>query len=523
MTLSRHAILICLCLSLAQSVTTAATDDQPAQSKRPNIVIVLADDLGYGDLGCYGHSKIKTPNIDRFAAEGLKLTDCYAAAANCSPSRAGLMTGRTPFRVGIFNWIPVYSPMHMQRSEITMATLLRNAGYDTCHVGKWHLSGDLLAGRTPFVKADGSPLVDTKGKPTGEIAANIASQPQPWDHGFSHWFATQNNALPNHRNPVNFVRNGQPVGPLTGYSAELVADEAEDWLESRANSPNPFFLFVCFHEPHEPIASDKRFADLYSSDNPSLSAHHGNVSQLDHGFGKLLATLDRLKLRDNTFILFTSDNGPAITGIHPHGSSGPLRDKKGSMYEGGIRVPGLIQWPGHVKPGTVSDQAVSGVDALPTVCEIAGVPLPVDRTLDGASFLPVLDEQPVKRNKPLYWQFNRSRGDIKVAIRDGAWKLCARLTTPTPRPSGGITAEEMTALKTAELTEFELYHLSTDTAETTDVRNEHPQLFAELKQKMQTLYKDVQQEAPTWPDWNWPRYEAHHIEWPDYWLNRRRK
>ena len=148
-------------------------------NKRPNFVIVLCDDLGYGDLACYGHEVIQTPNLDRFAKEGLKLTSCYAAHPNCSPSRTGMMTGRTPMRVGIHNWIPMLSPMHVRKREITVATLLRQAGYATCLVGKWHLNGRF----------------------------NLPGQPQPSDHGFDHWFATQNNALPSHENPDNFVRN----------------------------------------------------------------------------------------------------------------------------------------------------------------------------------------------------------------------------------------------------------------------------------------------------------------------------
>ena len=267
---------------------------------RPNIVVVLADDLGYGDLACYGADALHTPRIDEFAANGLRLTNCYAAHPNCSPSRAGMMTGRTPFRVGIFNWIPMYSPMHVKRSEVTIATLLRNAGYDTCHVGKWHLNGDF----------------------------NLPSQPQPSDHGFNHWFSTQNNALPNHRNPDNFVRNGQAVGQLTGYSAELVTREAVHWLQHSRDTTKPFFLFACYHEPHEPIASSKTYTDLYPSDDPSLSAHHGNISQLDAGFGALLDGLDKLKLRQNTFIFFTSDNGPAITGI-PTRFSRPVARQEG--------------------------------------------------------------------------------------------------------------------------------------------------------------------------------------------------
>ena len=156
----------------------------------PNILIVLADDLGYGDLGCYGNQIVKTPNLDQFAREGMRFTDCYAAAANCSPSRTGLMTGRTPTRVGVHNWIPMLSPMHVPKDEITIATLLRNGGYDTAHTGKWHLNGWF----------------------------NLPGQPQPNDHGFNHWFSVQNNGLPNHKNPWNFVRNGTPLGTIKGLS-----------------------------------------------------------------------------------------------------------------------------------------------------------------------------------------------------------------------------------------------------------------------------------------------------------------
>lgn len=475
------------------SLSSACLADSPTQSGRPNIVVVLADDLGYGDLGCYGHPRIRTPHLDRFAAGGLKLTNCYAAHPNCSPSRAGLMTGRTPFRIGIYNWIPMFSPMHVRRSEITVATLLRNAGYDTCHTGKWHLNGDF----------------------------NLPSQPQPWDHGFRHWFSTQNNALPNHRNPNNFVRNGKPVGELKGYAAELVAAEAVRWLRDDRDASKPFFLFVCFHEPHEPIASAKRFTDLYPSDDPSYSAHHGNVSQLDHGFGLLVDALEDLKLRENTFVFFTSDNGPAITGIHPHGSSGPLRSKKGFVYEGGIRVPGMIQWPGHVKPGSVSDEPVSGVDLLPTLCAIADVKTPASVTLDGASFLPVLAGDSVKRSKPLYWQFNRTRGEMKVAIREGNWKLMARLDQPDLKPSGGIEKGEMEYIKSARLTGFELYELSQDIAEATELSAVRPDRFERMKSRMLEMYQEVQDDAPIWPAWEWPRYESERIQWPAYRRRRR--
>lgn len=459
----------------------------PAE-QRPNFVIVLADDLGYGDLACYGHPRIQTPHLDRFASGGLRLTSCYAAAPNCSPSRTGLMTGRTPFRVGIYNWIPMFSPMHVRRREITVATLLRNAGYDTCHVGKWHLNGDF----------------------------NLPSQPQPWDHGFSHWFSTQNNALPNHHNPDNFVRNGRPVGKLDGYSAELVADEAIDWLRRLRDPSKPFFLFACFHEPHEPIATDRRFADLYPSDDPSLSAHHGNVSQMDDAFGRIVAELDAAKLRENTLVFFTSDNGPAMTRIHPHGSAGPLRDKKGSLYEGGIRVPGIVQWPDHVTPGTTSDTPVCGVDLLPTLCEIAGIEVPEDRELDGTSITGLFRGQPVERRRPLYWQFNRAHSDVKVAVRDGDWKLLAGLTGPAMKPSAGIEPGDMQAMKAAELANFELYNLKDDIAEAHDVYDANPQVAGRLRAQMEQIYRQVRDEGPIWPDWEFARYEGGRIEWPAY-------
>jgi len=349
---SRCALGLVIALTFIVSISSTAFASNGAQpSERPNFVIVLCDDLGYGDLACYGHPVIQTPNLDRFAAEGMRLTSCYAAAANCSPARTGMMTGRTPFRVGIHNWIPMFSPMHVRREEITVATLLRDRGYTTCHAGKWHLNGRF----------------------------NLPGQPQPSDHGFDHWFSTQNNALPNHHNPDNFVRNGKPAGLLEGYSAQLVADEAIHWLRDLRDTAKPFFLFVCFHEPHEPIATDKRFADLYPSPGlPTRAAHHGNVTQMDHAFGRLMKAIDELNLRDNLLVFFTSDNGPAITNRHPHGSAGPLREKKGHVYEGGIRVPGIIRWPGCTNPGTTCDEPVSGVDVLPTFCEIAGIVPPAD-------------------------------------------------------------------------------------------------------------------------------------------------
>lgn len=473
--------------SLALSSTALFAADQPA---RPNFVIVLADDLGYGDLACYGHPTIQTPNIDQFASEGLRLTSCYAAHPNCSPSRTGLMTGRNPFRVGVHDWIPYESPIHVRKREITIASLLRQAGYDTAQVGKWHMNG----------------------------LFNRPGQPQPPDHGFNYWFSTQNNALPNHHNPENFVRNAKRVGKLEGYAGPLVAKEAIHWLNDVRDEEKPFFLYVCFHEPHEPIATDPKYAKLYPSDDPSFSAHHGNITQMDAAFGKVMKALDELKLRDNTFVLFTSDNGPAITGVHPHGSAGPLRDKKSYLYEGGIRVPGIIRWPGHVKPGTTSDTPVSGVDLLPTLCAITDVPVPDDRAIDGTNILPVLKGKPIKRETPLYWQFNRARGEPKVAMRIGDWKILATLKGLPEKKTVDITPGEMKALKSAELDTFELYNLREDIGETNDLAQENPEKLKEMIAKLRPLYLEIREETPTWPVWIRAEHEKWPIpiEWPDY-------
>ena len=175
--------LLCLLMAFALPAVLSAKE---SKKDRPNFVVILCDDLGYGDLACYGHPHIKTPHLDKLATQGMRLTSCYAAAPVCSPSRAGMLTGRTPNRSGVYNWIPGNHVMHLRKDEVTVAAMLKNSGYDTAHVGKWHCNGKF----------------------------NSPAQPQPGDHGFNHWFATQNNAAPSHKNPRNFVRNGKSVGPM---------------------------------------------------------------------------------------------------------------------------------------------------------------------------------------------------------------------------------------------------------------------------------------------------------------------
>jgi arylsulfatase A len=471
------------------SHSSVALADDPSQPKRhPNFLVILADDLGWGDLACFGHPVVKTPHLDRLASQGIKLTSCYSAGANCSPSRAGLMTGRTPYRVGIHHQIPMLSPVHLRSSEITIARLLSDAGYATCHAGKWHLNGMF----------------------------NLPGQPQPSDHGFAHWFSTQNNSLPNHLNPYNFVRDRIPVGPQSGYASQLVADEAIRWLRDGRKAQAPFFLYVCFHEPHEPIRSAPEFEVLYNfPDDPSRVAHHANISQMDHACGRLLTTLDELGVADDTVVWFTSDNGPERTKWHNTGSTGGLREYKGNVYEGGIRVPGIVRWPRHAAPGSTSDTPVCGTDFLPTAAAIAGVEAPADRTLDGMNIAPLLEGKPLARTRPLYWQFNYAHSRPCLALRDGDWKVIATLDQRPPR-SVDITEESNYALKHAEPAEFELYNLRDDIGETTNLAEREPAKLASMTAALKEYFYDVRRETPTWPLWDDAKYEGERIEWPAY-------
>ena len=414
---------------------------------RPNIVLVLCDDLGYGDLQCFGSPKIKTPNLDKFAGEGLKLTSCYASAPVCSPSRSGLLTGRTPNRAGIYDWIPDGSQMHLRKEEVTVAQILKDAGYATCHIGKWHCNGRF----------------------------NSPDQPQPGDQGFDYWMSTQNNAAPSHHNPINFVRNGKAAGKMEGYSSGLIVDEALGWLH-QLPADKPFCLFVWFHSPHEPIATAAEFTARYKDGTkPKEAEYYGNIAQMDAEFGRLIDTLDAMKLRDNTFVMFTSDNGPEYRAEHPFGSAGPLRGKKLHMYEGGIRVPGIVRYPGHTTAGQTSDEPINNTDFLPTFCALAGGKLP-ERKLDGVNFLPALEGKPLTRPVPLYWQYNAALGGPKVALREGDWKILAD----------------------GALKKFELYNLKTDIAESNDLAEKEPAKLKSLQEKLLALHAEVKAEGPVW-------------------------
>ena len=414
-----------------------------AQSERPNIVVFVADDMGWGDSGTYGHELIQTPNMDRLAAQGVKFTQCYSACGVCSPSRSAILTGRTPYRNGVWRHLSGIHEAHLRESEITYPELLQEIGYETCHVGKWHLNS-----RQHF---------------------NEPGHPQPGDHGYDYWMITHNNASPSHRNPDNFVRNGEPVGELEGYSAQLVAAEAARWLKDIRDPAKPFVLSVWVHEPHSPIATDSRFQSLYG--DHENSKYMGNISQMDHALGMVMDVLDEQGVADNTFLFFTSDNGPVP---NYGGTTGGLRGVKRSEYEGGIRVPGIARWPGQIKPGTMSDVPVIGTDLFATALDLVGLPLPQDRTIDGVSMRPAFAGQPLERPVPLFWRTHVSRGGERVAVRVGDWK---------------VVGNDL-------LTKFELYHVQEDWQEKHDLAAAMPEKTAEMKAILLEVWAGIVEEGP---------------------------
>jgi arylsulfatase A-like enzyme len=455
---------LALVLFLCTSPGASFADAQTARPRPPNILLIVADDLGYGDLGSYGHHSLKTPALDRLAREGLRFTTYYAASPLCSPSRAAMLTGRTPFRTGIESWIPAGTAVQLGPREITLATLLKGRGYETYLSGKWHLNGGL----------------DVKG------------HTQPRDHGFDHALAFHAFAIPNHRNPENFFLDGKPRGRLEGYAAQIVVDQAVSWLEARSHEA-PFFFYVAFAEPHGTIASPEFFTDLYSAftrGRPEPFANGGtvptnlaargpgeyyaNVTHMDFQIGRLLEALDRLGLRDETVVVFTSDNGPVTEDwrhwyeVNLYGSTGGLRGRKADLYDGGIRVPAIVRWPGHVAPGTETAVPVIGYDLLPTLASLAGVAVPADRAIDGEDVSTVLRAEAFRRKRPLFWEFEDDQG-FHYALRDGDWKLMTDRTFERRR----------------------LYDLARDRFEVEDQTAEQPAVGTALLERLKRLAADV--------------------------------
>lgn len=422
------------CLLLVGLLSWAVVVD--AHAEAPNIVIVLADDLGYGDLGCYGHPTIRTPNLDRMAAEGMKLTQFYAWAY-CSPSRAALLTGRLPVRSGLNRVLGARSTGGIPDSERTLAAALKARGYATMCIGKWHL---------------------------GHLPRYL-----PTRHGFDHYFG-----IP-YSNDMDRVTAQEPPIPLMRDEAIVeqpaaqetltvrYTDEAVRFIRDRAEAArggHPFFLYLPHTFPHVPLHASEAFR------GKSPRGLYGDVvEELDAGVGRILGALRDARLAEDTLVIFTSDNGPWLSKHLDGGSAGLLREGKGTNWEGGVRVPFLAWWPGTIAPGRVALDLASELDLFATCVELAGGGPTGDRPTDSRSLVPLLKGTGRGDRTEVFFYYD----DQVTAVRQGPWKLHVR----TVEASSGRTT---TQVQSPPL----LFHLERDPSERFDVAAEHPDVVARL-------------------------------------------
>ncbi len=427
--------------------------------KKPNIIWIMADDLGYGDLGCYGQKQIQTPSLDKMAAEGVRFTDVYAGSTVCAPSRCALMTG---YHMG-HALVRGNGRVPLRPQDVTVAELLKQAGYATGIVGKWGL---------------------------GEAGSTGIPTKQGFDYWFGYlnqrhahnywpaflWRNEQKVMLPNEVNHTIGGRDRSPGGVATkrvAYSHDLFATEALAFVEK--HKAGPFFLYLALTIPHannEAGREGMEVPDLgpYADKDwpPAQKGTAAMITRMDRDIGRLFALLKKLGLDDDTIVFFTSDNGPHREGgNNPNffDSNGPLRGIKRDLYEGGIRVPMLVRWPGKTKPGRVCDEPWAFWDFLPTACELAGVAPP--KGIDGISIVPsIIGEAQRQRHEYLYWEF--FEGAYKQAVRIGRWKG-VRFGTREP---------------------LELYDLSADIGETKNIAGEHPDIVKQIEQIMATARTD---------------------------------
>jgi len=442
-------------LSLAAALLTAAagqsaaqTSPAPQATSPPNIVIILADDLGYGDLGVYGHPLIKTPRLDRLASEGLKLTSFYASAPVCSASRYSLLTGRYAIRAGINGALMPESKTGLGAGETTIADILKSAGYRTGMVGKWHL-----------------------GNKPGFF---------PTEHGFDSYFGllySNDMIRPWVQTdvPMRLYRGAQELPGEVDNAAltERYTEEALAFI--RENKGRPFFLYLAHSMPHVPLGVSPRFAGR------SANGRYGDVIEtIDWSTGRVLDALREAGVERNTLVIFTSDNGPWMDMpprmlVEPRivrtdaGSAGPLRGSKGTSWEGGTRVPFLARWPGRIPAGAASADLAKTLDILPTIAGIAGAPMPVGRVIDGQDIRAFLEG---KGPSPDEWFFYYNSGGRLEGVRDRRWKL--HLTFPEK-------GEPVT----------ELFDLLVDPSERWDVAADHADIVARLNARMKQFAAEV--------------------------------
>ncbi len=366
-----------------------------AGQTRPNVLVIFTDDQGSIDLNCYGAKDLQTPHLDRLAKRGVRFTQFYSAAPVCSPSRAGLMTGRVPQRAGVpGNVSSEHGKAGMPTEQVTMAEMMKAAGYRTGHVGKWHL------GYTKDTMPNGQGFDESFGHMGGCI------------DNYSHFFYW------NGPNRHDLWKNGEEIYRDGEFFPDLMVKECQKFLANHRQTP--FFLYWAINVPHYPLQGTNEWRNRYQSLPNPRREYAAFVSTMDDKIGQVLATLDQLKLRDNTIVIFQSDHGHSteVRTFGGGGNAGPYRGAKFSLFEGGIRVPAIISWPGHVPENQVRTQLGTGCDWFPTIAALCNIELP-NRKLDGKNLAPVIQSAKAKSpHEMFHWQSGN-----QWAVRMGDWKL----------------------------------------------------------------------------------------------------
>lgn len=437
-----------------------AVSVQAAETRRPNVVLIMADDQGWGDTGYNGHPQLKTPNLDSLAASGLRMDRFYTGHFNCSPTRASVMTGRHPHRMGTFG---PGSPIRAQ--EITVAKALQAAGYATGHFGKWHLNGK-----------NGDK--NTKAVPGRAI---LADDPlSPGKMGFDTWVSADNFF---DLDPV-LGRQGIPE-KFQGEGSDIVTDEALKFIRAQGAAQKPFLAVVWFgnpHVPHEALAADKA---AYSGLPESEQNYYGELTAIDRSVGRLRSALRDLKVADDTILWYCSDNG----GAAGPKSTGNLRGSKGTLWEGGVRVPGIVEWPARIAKPFVSAMPCSTLDIYPTVLAATGTTAEKQvQPLDGVSLLPLFDRKMEERGKPIAFWSHAARPTSHASLLDWPYKLHINAV----ERKGGKKDKAGKQAKGGGPAPLLLYDVSQDPKETTDMAAQHPERVARMTAVLDEWKKSVE-------------------------------